>query len=276
MEIADRVAFVVGGASGMGRASAERLHAAGARIAIVDLEESAGADVAASVGGTFHAVDVTDHAAVEQALAAAYEAHGSCSIGVNTAGGSRGHGGLVLTDDGPASLEGFQYVVELNLVATFNVSRLEAWYMSRNEPDADGERGVIINTASVAAFEGQISQSAYAAAKAAVAGMSLPMARDLGRVRDPRQHHRSERLRHRADSCDAARDHRPADRGQRVPAPHGPTRRVRATRRRDHRQRDAERRHDPARRRHATRPALTGSEQESTCADSTTARSRAW
>ncbi|MET0578165.1 MAG: SDR family NAD(P)-dependent oxidoreductase [Ilumatobacteraceae bacterium] len=178
MDVTDKVAFVVGGASGMARATAEGLHAKGAHVAIIDRPESAGAEVAEALGGTFHPVDVTDHVAAEAALAAAFEAHGSLSVAVNTAGGGRA--GRTLSKDGPMALEDFQYVVDLNLIATFNLNRLQAWYMSGNEPNEDGERGVIINTASIAAFEGQIGQVSYSAAKAGIAGMSLTMARDLG------------------------------------------------------------------------------------------------
>lgn len=177
MEVQGKKAVVVGGASGMARATAELLRAKGARIAILDLPSSAGAEVASALEGTFHPVDVTDAAQVESAMAAAAEALGGVHIGVNTAGG--GIAMRTLTREGPHPLEDFRRVIELNLVASFDVNRLQAWYMSRNEPE-DGERGVIINTASIAAFEGQIGQVAYTAAKAGIAGMALTMARDLG------------------------------------------------------------------------------------------------
>jgi NAD(P)-dependent dehydrogenase (short-subunit alcohol dehydrogenase family) len=177
VDIKGKNAVIVGGASGMARASAELLHAKGASIAILDLPTSAGAEVASGLGGSFHAVNVTDDDNVEQALADAAEALGSIHIAVNTAGG--GTAARTLGKDGPHPLAEFRRVVELNLIATFNLNRLQAMYMARNESE-DGERGVIIDTASIAAFEGQIGQVAYTAAKAGIAGMMLTMARDLG------------------------------------------------------------------------------------------------
>jgi NAD(P)-dependent dehydrogenase (short-subunit alcohol dehydrogenase family) len=178
MEIKGSRAVIVGGASGMARASAELLHSKGASVAILDLPASAGGEVAAGIDGTFHPLDVTDAAAVEGALADAVGALGGLDIAVNTAGG--GIAKRTLGKDGPHPLEDFRRVVELNLVATFNLNRLQAFHMSSNEPNEDGERGVIIDTASIAAFEGQIGQVAYSAAKAGIAGMMLTMARDLG------------------------------------------------------------------------------------------------
>jgi NAD(P)-dependent dehydrogenase (short-subunit alcohol dehydrogenase family) len=177
MEIEGKKAVIVGGASGMARASAELLHQRGATIAIMDLPNSAGPDVAAGLNGTFHAVDITDEENVESALADAVEALGGLHIAVNTAGG--GIGARTLGKDGPHPLADFRRVIELNLIATFNLNRLQASHMSRNEPE-DGERGVIVDTSSIAAFEGQIGQVAYSAAKAGIAGMALTMARDLG------------------------------------------------------------------------------------------------
>jgi NAD(P)-dependent dehydrogenase (short-subunit alcohol dehydrogenase family) len=177
MQIEGKKAVIVGGASGMARASAELLAARGASIAILDLPASAGAEVAASLNGTFHPVDVTDEDNVERALGEAVRTLGALHIAVNTAGG--GIAARTLTKDGPHPLAEFRRVVELNLVATFNLNRLQAFYMSNNEPE-EGERGVIIDTASIAAFEGQIGQVAYSAAKAGIAGMALTMARDLG------------------------------------------------------------------------------------------------
>jgi NAD(P)-dependent dehydrogenase (short-subunit alcohol dehydrogenase family) len=169
--------MVVGGASGMARATADDLVARGASVAIVDLPTSAGADVARELGGTFHPCDVTDHEGTEIALGEAVDALGGLHIAVNTAGG--GIAKRTLGRDGPHPLDAFRGVIELNLIATFNLNRLQAWHMSTNEPE-DGERGVMINTASIAAFEGQIGQVAYTAAKAGIAGMALTMARDLG------------------------------------------------------------------------------------------------
>lgn len=177
MEIKDKKAMIVGGASGMARAAAESLHKLGATIAILDLPNSAGPDVASGLGGSFHPVDVTDDDGAESAVAAATEALGGLHIAINTAGG--GIAMRTLTKEGPHPLADFRRVVELNLIATFNLNRLQAAAMAENEPE-DGERGVLINTASIAAFEGQIGQVAYSAAKAGIAGMTLTMARDLG------------------------------------------------------------------------------------------------
>ena len=177
MEINGKKAVIAGGASGMARATAELLRQKGADVAILDLPNSAGAEVAEALGGTFHEVDILDDDQVERALTAAVEALGGLHIAVNTAGGGRAK--RTLTKDGPHPIDEFRRMIELNLVGTFNLNRLQAWHMSKNEPE-DGERGVIIDTASIAAFEGQIGQVAYTAAKAGIAGMMLTMARDLG------------------------------------------------------------------------------------------------
>jgi NAD(P)-dependent dehydrogenase (short-subunit alcohol dehydrogenase family) len=178
VELDGKKAIVVGGASGMARASAEQMKAKGASIAILDRPQSAGQEVADQLGGTFHPVDVTDHAGTEAAIDAAVEAlGGQLHISVNTAGG--GIAKRTLTKDGPHPLDEFQRIIDLNLIASFNVARLAAAHMSRNEPEEE-ERGVIISTASIAAFEGQIGQVAYTAAKAGIAGMVFTMARDLG------------------------------------------------------------------------------------------------
>jgi NAD(P)-dependent dehydrogenase (short-subunit alcohol dehydrogenase family) len=177
VEIEGKKAVIVGGASGMAKAAAELLKAKGASVAILDLPTSAGAEVASALGGTFHPLNVMDEVETEQALADAVTALGGLHIAVNTAGG--GIGKRTLTKEGPHPLDGFRHTVELNLIATFNLNRLQAFHMSTNEPE-DDERGVIIDTASIAAFEGQIGQVAYAAAKAGIAGMTLTMARDLG------------------------------------------------------------------------------------------------
>jgi NAD(P)-dependent dehydrogenase (short-subunit alcohol dehydrogenase family) len=177
VEIKGKKAVVVGGASGMARAAAEMLAERGASVAILDLPTSAGAEVASALGGSFHPIDVTDFDGVEVVLAEAVDALGALHIAVNTAGG--GTAKRTLTKEGPHPLAEFQRVVDLNLIATFNLNRLQAFHMSKNEPE-DDERGVIIDTASIAAFEGQIGQVAYTAAKAGIAGMTLTMARDLG------------------------------------------------------------------------------------------------
>jgi NAD(P)-dependent dehydrogenase (short-subunit alcohol dehydrogenase family) len=177
VEIKGKKAVVVGGASGMARAAAEMLSERGASVAILDLPTSAGAEVATAIGGSFHAADITDFEGVERVLAEGAGQLGGLHIAVNTAGG--GIGMRTLTRQGPHPLDAFRQVVDLNLVATFNLNRLQAQHMSTNEPE-DGERGVIIDTASIAAFEGQIGQVAYTASKAGIAGMALTMARDLG------------------------------------------------------------------------------------------------
>lgn len=180
MDAAGKVAVVAGGGSGMGRASAELLAKRGAKVAVLDLPGGKGAEVAAALGdvATFHPCDITDDFGTEAALEAAAEAHGGLHIAVNTAGG--GVSKRIISRDGPLPLADFRRLIELNLIGTFNLNRLQAWHMSKNEPDGNGERGVIINTSSIAAFEGQIGQVAYTAAKAGIAGMSLTMARDLG------------------------------------------------------------------------------------------------
>jgi NAD(P)-dependent dehydrogenase (short-subunit alcohol dehydrogenase family) len=177
VEIKGKKAVVVGGASGMAKASAELLRQKGADIAILDLPTSAGAEVAKALDGTFHEVDVLQDSQVETALADAVDALGGLHIAVNTAGG--GIGKRTLSKEGPHPIADFRRIIELNLVGTFNLNRLQAFHMSTNEPE-DEERGVIIDTASIAAFEGQIGQVAYTAAKAGLAGMMLTMARDLG------------------------------------------------------------------------------------------------
>jgi NAD(P)-dependent dehydrogenase (short-subunit alcohol dehydrogenase family) len=177
METAGKKAIVVGGASGMGRATAERLAAGGASVAILDREPANGKEVADTIGAAFHELDVLDFDGTASVLSEAIEELGGLHILVTTAGG--GIAQRTLTKRGPHDLEAFRQVLDLNTVATFNLNRLAAEHMSSNEPE-DEERGVIINTASIAAFEGQIGQVAYSAAKAAIAGMSLTMARDLG------------------------------------------------------------------------------------------------
>ena len=180
MEIAGKKAIVVGGASGFGKATAESLAERGASVAILDRPQSKGKEVADAIGGAFHEVDVTDFEGTERVLGEAIEGLGGLHITVTTAGG--GIGERTISKTGPHSLESFRKSVDLNLIGTFNISRLSAWQMSTNDPvdDEAEERGVIINTASIAAFEGQIGQVAYTASKAAIAGMCLTMARDLG------------------------------------------------------------------------------------------------
>ena len=175
MRIDGSSAIVTGGASGLGLATATELAKAGARVVIADLPSSPGADRAADLGGEFVPVDVTDEAAVQQAVDAA-SAAAPLRIVVNCAG--VGTPGRVLGKQGVLPLEHFSRVVTVNLIGTFNVIRLAAARMVEAEP-VDGERGVIVNTASVAAFDGQIGQAAYSASKGGVVGMTLPIARDL-------------------------------------------------------------------------------------------------
>lgn len=177
MQINGKNAVVVGGASGMGKATAQALAAAGAQVAILDRAASDGKAIAEEIGGIFHAIDITDFEGAERSLAAAVAELGSLHIAVNTAGG--GTVKKTLGRNGPHDLDTFRQVVDLNLVSTFNLNRLQAFHMSGNEPE-DSERGVIVNTSSIAAFEGQIGQVAYTASKAGIAGMALVMARDLG------------------------------------------------------------------------------------------------
>jgi NAD(P)-dependent dehydrogenase (short-subunit alcohol dehydrogenase family) len=178
MEISGRKAVVVGGASGMARATAEMFAAKGGKVAILDRPQSAGAEVAKLLGGPFLPCDVTDFVATETALRGAVAALGGVHFCVNTAGG--GVAMRTLAKDGPHALDAFRKVIDLNLIASFNVARIAAHCMSTNAPDENGERGVILMTASIAAFEGQIGQVAYTAAKAGIAGMTFTMARDLG------------------------------------------------------------------------------------------------
>lgn len=171
-------AILVGGASGMARATAERIVDGGGKVAILDRAGSAGPEAAAALKGTYHECDITDFEGIEKVIDEAVKVLGGLDAIVTTAG--NGVARKTLSKDGPHPLDSFRRIVDLNLIGTFNVNRLAAAHMSNNQPNDDGERGVIINTASIAAFEGQIGQVAYTASKAAVAGMSLTMARDLG------------------------------------------------------------------------------------------------
>ena len=179
MDINGLSAIVTGGASGLGEATARELHARGAKIAILDLGRSNGADVAASLGGLFVEADVTSDEQVTQAVADASAAHGGVHLLINCAGIATAD--RTVGREGPANLELFTRTVTINLIGTFNAIRVAATEMVKNEPNEDGERGVIINTASVAAFEGQVGQAAYSASKGGVVGMTLPIARDLSR-----------------------------------------------------------------------------------------------
>ncbi len=181
MRLEGNVALVTGGASGLGLATARLLLESGAKVILLDLPGSRGAEVAAELGPSarFVGADVTVEAQVREAVDAASEA-GPLRILVNCAG--MGVAAKTIGRNGPAALEGFARTVTINLIGTFNVIRLAAARMTELEP-ADGDRGVIVNTASVAAFEGQIGQAAYSASKGGIVGMTLPIARDLSEHR---------------------------------------------------------------------------------------------
>ena len=177
MKLSTTAAVITGGASGLGEATARHFAAAGAQVTILDRDAERGAAVAAEIGGHFAQTDVTDEASVAAAMALAVEKMGRISACVNCAGIA--YGIKTVGRDGPHPLDAFQRTIDINLVGTFNVSRLAAVEIAKNDPESDGARGVIINTASIAAFDGQKGQSAYAASKGGVVGMTLPMARDL-------------------------------------------------------------------------------------------------
>ena len=181
MDIGGSVFIVTGGASGLGAATTRMLAAAGARVVIADVNRDAGQALEAELGAAtrFVPTDVTQEADGRAAVAAACDGFGGLHGLANCAGIA--HGEKVVGRDGPHALAAFTRVVTVNLIGTFNMTRLAAAAMSANSPNAGGERGVIVCTASVAAFDGQVGQAAYAASKAGVAGMTLPIARDLAR-----------------------------------------------------------------------------------------------
>ena len=176
MELNGAGTLVAGGASGLGEATARELAARGARVTIADLNEERGEALAGELGGTFVKADVTDEAQV----GAAVEAAGELRFAVSCAG--IGWAERTVGRDGPAALGPFETVVRVNLIGTFNVLRLASAAMAACEPDAEGERGAVVMTASIAAFDGQIGQTAYAASKGGVVGLTLPAARDLARL----------------------------------------------------------------------------------------------
>ncbi len=179
MQIGGSGALVAGGASGLGEATARRLHAGGAHVVIADSNEDRGQAVAGELGerARFVATDVTDPDAVQAAVSAATDQPVRLRIAASCAG--IGGAGRVVGSKGPHSLERFETVIRVNLVGTFNVVRLAAAAMAENEPTDTGERGVCVNTASIAAFDGQMGQIAYSASKGAIVSMTLPAARDL-------------------------------------------------------------------------------------------------
>ncbi len=176
MELNGIGALVAGGASGLGEATARELAGRGARVAIADMNEERGAALAGQLGGIFVQTDVTDEAQVH----AAVEAAGELRLAVSCAG--IGWAERTVGKEGPAALQPFETVVRVNLIGTFNVLRLSAAAMAGNEPDAGGERGAVVMTASIAAFDGQIGQTAYSASKGGIVGLTLPAARDLARL----------------------------------------------------------------------------------------------
>ncbi len=239
MEIQGLKAIIIGGASGFARATAERIAAGGGSVAILDREESAGAEVAESLGGTWHPTNVLDFEGIAVVIDEAVESLGGLDVAVNTAGG--GKAGRTLGRSGPFDLDDFRAVIDLNLIGTFNTNRLCAAHMAENEPNEDGERGVMINTASIAVFEGQIGQVAYTAAKAGIAGMTLTMARDFGSLGIRVRHDCTEPVRHWSDRrCHGGPSGQPHQ-GRSVPQAPRPTGRVRPTGDRDHREPDVER-----------------------------------
>lgn len=179
MDIEGKVALVTGGASGLGAATVKMIAAAGGHAVILDLNEKLGQSLAGELGSAvrYARADVSDPTEVEQAVNMAMSAFGALHICVNCAG--IGDPQKIIGKEGPADLARFAKVIRVNLIGTFNVARLAAWVMASNAPNTDGERGVIINTASVAAFDGQIGQAAYSASKGGIVGMTLPLARDL-------------------------------------------------------------------------------------------------
>jgi len=180
MKLEGSTFIVTGGASGLGAATVRMVAAGGGNAIIADLKESEGAALVNEVGAArFVRTDVPDEASVAAAIAAAIGDYGRVDGLVNCAGIV--HGEKVVGKEGPHTLASFARTININLIGTFNVARLAAAAMAKNTPNAEGERGVIVNTASVAAFDGQIGQAAYSASKAGVAGMTLPMARDLAR-----------------------------------------------------------------------------------------------
>ncbi|MCD9568281.1 SDR family NAD(P)-dependent oxidoreductase [Pseudomonas protegens] len=179
MDIANQVFLVSGGASGLGAASAEMLVAAGARVMLVDLNAEAVAAKAQQLGCQSVVADISQETAAEAAVQATVKAFGGLNGLVNCAGIVRGE--KILGKNGPHALASFSQVINVNLIGSFNLLRLAAAAIAESPANADGERGVIINTASIAAFDGQIGQAAYAASKGAIASLTLPVARELAR-----------------------------------------------------------------------------------------------
>jgi NAD(P)-dependent dehydrogenase (short-subunit alcohol dehydrogenase family) len=179
MKFVGQAAIVSGGASGLGRATAEALAATGVKVTILDVNEAAAAAAARETHGFAIGCDVTDATGVEAAVAAARQRHGPARIAVNCAG--IGTAGRIVGRDGPLPLDAFRRVIEVNLVGSFNILRVAAAEMIALDPLAEGERGIIVSTASVAAYEGQTGQAAYSASKGGIVSLTLPAARELAR-----------------------------------------------------------------------------------------------
>jgi NAD(P)-dependent dehydrogenase (short-subunit alcohol dehydrogenase family) len=177
MQLKDEAAIVTGGASGLGAATARALASKGALVAVCDLNAKLAETVAAEINGIAVVADVSDAASAEAAIVQAAKAHGPARILVNCAG--IGVAKRVIGRDGPMSLSDFDRVIKVNLIGSFNMLRLASAEMSKLEPLATGERGVVISTASIAAYDGQIGQAAYSASKGGIVGMTLPIAREL-------------------------------------------------------------------------------------------------
>jgi NAD(P)-dependent dehydrogenase (short-subunit alcohol dehydrogenase family) len=180
MQINGLAALVTGGGSGLGAATAQHLASLGARVAVADINQAAAEAMAAKIGGIGVVCDVADAASGEAAFAAARAAHGPVRILVNCAG--VGTAGRILGRDGPLKLEAFERVIRINLIGSFNMLRLAAAEMAEADALEENERGVVVNTASIAAYDGQVGQPAYAASKGGVVSMTLPAARELARV----------------------------------------------------------------------------------------------
>jgi NAD(P)-dependent dehydrogenase (short-subunit alcohol dehydrogenase family) len=177
MNLKDQAAIVTGGASGLGAATARRLAKEGAKVAVCDLNTKLAETVAKEIGGVAITCDVADSASAEAAIAAAAKAHGPARVLINCAG--IGVAKRVVGREGPMALADFERVIKVNLIGSFNMLRLATAEMSKLEPLANGERGVVVSTASVAAYDGQIGQSAYSASKGGIVSMTLPIAREL-------------------------------------------------------------------------------------------------
>jgi len=180
MELRGQAALVTGGGSGLGAETARHLAKAGAKVAVLDINMEGAEKVAKEIGGVAIRCDVAEAKSGEEAVAAARGKHGPARILINCAG--IGPAARIVGRDGPMPLEAFAKVININLIGTFNMMRLAAADMAKLEPLADGERGVIISTASVAAYEGQIGQAAYSASKGGVVGLILPAAREFARA----------------------------------------------------------------------------------------------